>query len=332
MSPETFKALVLENTAAGVGASVRELSEDALPPGDVTVRVACSSLNYKDALILLGKGGLVRTYPHVPGIDLAGTVAHAEGGAFAVGDAVVLTGWFVGERHWGGYAQRARVKSEWLVPLPEGLTPRRAMAIGTAGLTAMLAVIALEDRGLEPGGGEVLVTGASGGLGSVACALLAHRGYRVVASTGKAEAHDYLRALGVAEIIDRKALSEPSPRPLEKERWAGAIDSVGGHTLANMLKGLRYGASVAACGLAGGADLPATVLPFLLRGVNLLGIDSVQCPRPRRREAWRRLAAELPSETLDAIMRVVGLGEVAALAPEMLAGRLQGRTVVDVDA
>jgi len=329
---ETFNVLMIERSDGGVEARIESVSEDALPDGDVTVRVAYSSLNYKDGLVLLGQGGLVRDYPHVPGIDFAGTVESSRSPVWKPGDAVVLTGWFVGERQWGGHAQRARVKAEWLVPLPEGLTPKRAMALGTAGLTAMLCVLALEKHGLEAGAGDVLVTGAGGGVGSVAVALLAALGHRVVASTGRAETHDYLRDLGAAEIIDRAELATPSKRPLDKERWAGAVDTVGSHTLAAILRGLRHGASVAACGLAGGADLPATVIPFLLRGVNLLGIDSVRCPIARRRRAWDRLARDLPADKLDAATEVVPLAKVVELAPRIINGQVRGRVVVDVNA
>ncbi len=328
----SFTALVLEQEDGNVTGAVERLAESALPPGDVTVRVAYSSLNYKDGMILAGQGRLVRDYPHVPGVDLAGAVEHSESPDYKPGDQVLLTGWFVGERRWGGYAQMARVKSEWLVPLPEGLSARQAMALGTAGLTAMLSVIALERHGLAPGDGEVLVTGAAGGVGSVSVALLASLGYTVVASTGRPETHDYLRSLGASAIIDRAELAEPSKRPIESERWAGAIDSVGSHTLAAALRQTRYRGSVAACGLAGGADLPATVLPFILRGVSLLGIDSVRCIAERRREAWGRLAREAPLDKLDALTQVAPLGEVLALGRQILKGQVRGRVVVDVNA
>lgn len=332
MADTTFTALVLDETDDGVGAKLQRLDEKALPPGDVTVRVAYSSLNYKDGLILGGKGRLVRTYPHVPGIDLAGTVEASESPDYEPGDEVVLTGWFVGERHWGGYAQLARVRPEWLVPLPAGLGPKRAMAIGTAGLAAMLCVIALEEHGLVPGEHEVAVTGAAGGVGSVAVALLANLGYNVVASTGRPEMHDFLRSLGASAVIDRADLARASDRPLDSERWAGAVDTVGSATLASLLRAMRYGASVAACGLAGGTDLPVGVLPFILRNVNLLGVDTVQCPAGRRRTAWERLARDLPMDRLDALTRVVPLGEVFDLGPKIVAGAVHGRTVVDVNA
>ncbi len=328
----SFTALVLEQEDGNVTGAVERLAESALPPGDVTVRVAYSSLNYKDGMILAGQGRLVRDYPHVPGVDLAGAVEHSESPDYKPGDQVLLTGWFVGERHWGGYAQMARLKSEWLVPLPEGLSARQAMALGTAGLTAMLAVIALEQHGLAPGDGEVLVTGAAGGVGSVSVALLASLGYTVVASTGRPETHDYLRSLGASAIIDRAELAEPSKRPIESERWAGAIDSVGSHTLAAALRQTRYRGSVAACGLAGGADLPTTVIPFILRGVSLLGIDSVRCVAERRRAAWARLAREAPLDKLDALTQVVPLGEVLARGRQILKGHVRGRVVVDVNA
>ncbi len=337
MANGAFRALVLDRADGKVGGEIKRLAADSLPPGGVTVRVAYSSLNYKDGLILTGQGRLVRDYPHVPGIDLAGTVVTSESAAWAPGDEVLLTGWFVGERHWGGHAELARVESDWLVPLPAGLSLRRAMALGTAGLTAMLCVTALEERGLAerglaPGGGEVLVTGAAGGVGSVAVALLAGLGYTVVASTGRAETHDYLRSLGAATIIDRAELAGPPAKPLDSERWAGAVDSVGGPTLASILRALRYGASVAACGLAGGVELAATVLPFILRGVSLIGIDSVQCPAPRRRKAWARLARETPPDKLDALTQLAPLGDALDLAPKILAGQVRGRVVIDVNA
>ncbi len=273
-----FKALVLQETHGRVRAAVEELSETQLPDGDVDIAVEYSSLNYKDGMILKGLGRLVHQYPHVPGIDLAGTVIESRHRSFHAGDRVVLTGWRVGERHWGGYAQKARVQGEWLLPLPENLTTRRAMAIGTAGLAAMLAVMALEEHGLTPARGEVLVTGATGGVGSLAMLLLAQRGYRAAAVTGRPELHGYLKSLGASEIIARAELAQPPSKPLESERWAGCIDAVGGVMLARALAQLRYGSSVAAVGLAGGNKLETTMLPFLLRGVNLLGIDSSQCP------------------------------------------------------
>jgi acrylyl-CoA reductase (NADPH) len=305
-----------------------------LPAGDVTVAVAYSSLNYKDGMILESLGRLVRTYPHVPGIDLAGTVTESKSPRYKPGDKVVLTGWRVGETHWGGFAQRARVKSEWLVPLPAGLSEKDAMAIGTAGFTAMLALVDLEANGLAPGAGtgEVLVTGANGGLGGVAVALLAGRGYQVVASTGRPEAAEHLRALGAARIIERSELAEAPARPLMPEKWAGAVDAVGGTTLAAILAALKYGGSVAACGLAGGNKLETSVIPFLLRGVKLLGVDSVMCPLAKREVAWQRLARELPREALHRLTQTIPLSALPAEAPKILRGQTKGRVVVDVNA
>ncbi len=325
-----FKALLLEEKDGKVTSRVAELAEDALPPGDVTVAVEHSTLNYKDGLILQGLGRLVRQYPHVPGIDFAGRVLSSDNPAWREGDAVVLTGWRVGEAHWGGYAEKARVKGDWLVKLPAGLTTRQAMAIGTAGFTAMLAVMALEDHGLTPDKGEVLVTGAAGGVGSVATAILAKSGYQVAASTGRPETHDYLRKLGAASIIERASIEKPSGKPLEAERWAGCIDAVGGGTLSQVLTQLKYHASVAACGLAGGAKLEATVIPFLLRGVNLLGIDSVMCPKPRREQAWARLARDLPLDLLESMIATARLEDLPRLAGEILAGKVRGRVVVNL--
>ncbi|MFQ5958909.1 MAG: MDR family oxidoreductase, partial [Alphaproteobacteria bacterium] len=331
MAADSFTALVLDQQNDKVSGALQQLEAGALPEGDVTVRVAYSSLNYKDGLILGGLGRLVRDYPHVPGIDLAGTVEASDSPAYQPGDEVVLTGWFVGERHWGGYAQRARVNSQWLVPMPESLDSRRAMALGTAGFTAMLCIMALEEHGLEPDAGEVLVSGAAGGVGSVAVAALAGLGHRVVASTGRPETHDYLSSLGATDFIDRAELAEASGKPLASERWAGAVDTVGGQTLAAIVAGLRYGASVAACGNAGGLAVPTNVLPFILRGVNLLGIDSVRCPLERRRRTWARCARDLAPDKLDAVTRVVPLGEVLDLGPKILKGEVRGRVVVDVN-
>ena len=327
-----FKALLLEEADGKVTASIQELEDERLPEGDVTVKVEHSTLNYKDGMVIKGIGRLVRSYPHVSGIDFAGTVEDSNHADFKPGDRVVLTGWRVGEMHWGGHAQKARVKGDWLVPLPDGLTGKRAMAIGTAGFTAMLAVMALEDHGLAPDGGEVLVTGAAGGVGSVAVSVLAKLGYNVAASTGRAETHGYLKDLGAATIVDRQELAEPTKRPLDKERWAGCIDSVGGSTLARVLTQMSYRTSVAAVGLAGGNQLETTVLPFLLRGVNLLGIDSVMCPQPRRKEAWRRLTHDLPMDLLDSMISDAGLSDLPRLAGEILKGQVRGRTVIDVNA
>jgi len=327
-----FRALVLNKGAEGAAvASLEDLSEDRLPVGDVTVAVEYSTLNYKDGLCLSATGGgLVRTYPHVAGVDFAGVVEASSDPRYAPGDRVVLTGWRVGEVHWGGYATRARVKADWLVPLPDALSTRDAMAVGTAGFTAMLAVMALEDHGLTPDKGEVLVTGAAGGVGSVAVAILSARGYQVAAVTGRPETAPYLRALGAARIVPRAELAETVKRPLETETWAGCIDAVGGAMLARVLGQMKHRASVAAVGLAGGSALPATVIPFLLRGVSLLGIDSVLSPLPERLRAWRRIAAELPMEKLAAMVTEVGLAEVPELGAAILRGEVQGRIVVDV--
>ena len=330
-----FRAILLEESDGKVSASVQDLDESRLPSfgaGDVTVGVDYSTLNYKDGMILNGIGRLVRTYPHVPGVDFAGTVEASDHPDYKAGDRVVLTGWRVGEVTWGGHAQKARVKGDWLVPLPEDLGAKRALALGTAGFTAMLAVMALEDHGVTPEAGEVLVTGAAGGVGSVAVAVLAKLGYRVAGSTGRSETYDYLRGLGAETIIDRSELSEPSKRPLESERWAGCIDSVGGTTLARVLAQMAYKGSVAAVGLAGGNALQTTVLPFLLRGVNLLGIDSVMCAGLRRRAAWERLVADLPMDKLDAMITEATLGDLPRLGGEILEGRVRGRVVVDVNA
>ncbi len=324
------RALVVDNTDGQIAATVGDVPEAALPAGNVTVDVEFSSLNYKDGLVVTGGGGLVKRYPHVPGIDFVGVVRESDHPSWQSGDAVVLTGWRVGESQWGGYAERVRVNGDWLVALPEGLSPRHAMAIGTAGFTAMLALMAMEDLGLSPAGGDVLVTGAAGGVGSVATALLARNGYRVVASTGRPAAHAYLLDLGAAEIMDRSAFAEPSKRALESERWAACIDSVGGNTLARVLAQTRYGGTIAAVGLAGGSKLETTVVPFLLRGVSLLGIDSVLCPVARRLAAWKRLVTELPHELIESMIVDARLADVPRLAAEILAGGVRGRVVVDV--
>jgi acrylyl-CoA reductase (NADPH) len=324
-----MKALLLEEAGGKVAARVTDVPETALPPGEVTVAIRYSTLNYKDGMILRGIGRLVRTYPHVPGVDFAGTVERSDVPDFKPGDPVILTGWRVGEMQWGGFAEKARVKAAQLVRCPAGMSLNHAMAIGTAGLTAMLAVLALEEHGLNPGS-EVLVTGAAGGVGSVAVALLAKLGHTVTAGTGRPELADYLRKLGAGGFIARGDLAKAPERPLQAERWAGAVDSVGGTTLANLLTQLRYGGSVAACGLAGGSDYPATVIPFLLRGVNLLGIDSVMCPRARREQAWARLVRDLPGATLDAITETAALGDLPELAQRILAGGIRGRILVDL--
>jgi len=327
-----FRALVLREADGKVSGQIERLPDTALPDGEVTVDVEYSTLNYKDGLILKGLGRLVRKYPHVPGVDFAGRVSYSTSPEYKTDDAVLLTGWRVGELQWGGFAEKARVKASQLVRLPQGLTTKRAMAVGTAGFTAMLAVMALEEHGLRAGPGEVLVTGAAGGLGSVAVALLSKLGHAVVASTGRAETHDYLKALGAQAIVDRASLAQAPTRPLDSERWAGAIDAVGSTTLATALTQLKYGSSVAACGLAGGNDLPTTVLPFLLRGVNLLGIDSVMCPKPRREAAWARIVRDLPMDKLDAMTSVVPLSRLPELAGEILKGSTRGRVVVDTRA
>ena len=325
-----FKAVLIEKDEAGYRAGVTEVDDAALPEGDVTVRVAYSTLNYKDGLAITGKGPVVRKFPMVPGIDLAGTVEASTHAGIAVGDKVVLNGWGVGEGQWGGLAQRARLKGDWLVPLPAAFTPRQAMAIGTAGYTAMLCVMALERHGVTPASGEVLVTGANGGVGSVAVALLAKLGYTVVASTGRPQEADYLKALGATEIIDRALLSAPG-KPLAKERWAGAVDTVGSHTLANVCASMKYRGAVAACGLAQGMDFPSSVAPFILRGVTLAGVDSVMAPRAERLEAWRRLAQDLDVTKLDLMTHEIGLGEAVATAAALLEGTVRGRVVVDVN-
>ncbi|MFC2992485.1 acrylyl-CoA reductase (NADPH) [Halomonas tibetensis] len=324
-----FKAILIEKQDDAQRVAIQTLEDAQLPEGDVTVKVDCSTLNYKDALAITGKGPVVRKFPMVPGIDLAGTVETSTSDEFKPGDSVLLNGWGVGEGHWGGLAEKARLESRWLIPLPTAFSARQAMAIGTAGYTAMLAVMALENNGVLPEHGDVLVTGANGGVGSYAIALLSRLGYRVIAATGRPEEEAYLRELGAQEIIDRGELSEPG-RPLAKERWVGAIDSVGSHTLANVLAATRYGGTVAACGLAQGMDLPSSVAPFILRGVTLAGIDSVMKPRPERLEAWRRLGELLDLEQLDAITQTIGLEDAIAKAEELLAGRVRGRVVVSM--
>jgi acrylyl-CoA reductase (NADPH) len=329
----TFRALVVDKDAEGkTSAAVQSLDEAALPPGNVTVAVEYSTVNYKDGLCLGSGGGLVRAWPHVPGIDFAGTVETSDDLRYTPGDKVILTGWRVGEVRWGGYAQKARVEGDWLVPLPAGLTTRQAMAIGTAGLTSMLAILALEVHGLAVGQGPVLVTGAAGGVGSVAVALLAAIGHEVAAVTGRPETEAYLRDLGASRIVPRAELAETVKRPLESETWAGCIDAVGGAMLARVLGQMKYGASVAAVGLAGGSALPATVIPFLLRGVNLLGIDSVSQPYDRRRLAWDRLTRDLPLARLEQMIVPATLADLPRLGSEILAGKVQGRVVIDVNA
>jgi acrylyl-CoA reductase (NADPH) len=332
MSNDSFRALVLDQRDGAVSAAFRELQRDDLPAGDVLVAVAYSTLNYKDGLAVTGTGKIARSYPMVPGIDFAGTVVESASPDYKPGDQGVLTGGGVGERHWGGFAQMARVKSEWLVPLPAGLTMRQAMGIGTAGFTAMLGVMALEDHGLQPGGREVLVTGAAGGLGSIAVAVLAKLGHRVAAATGRAAEADYLKTLGATEIVERATLAAPSNRPLDSERWGGAVDSVGGDVLAGLLRSMALHSSVAVCGNAGGPALNTTVFPLILRGVNMLGIDSVMCPGPRRRAAWERLARDLPLPLLEQMMQVVPFDELPTVSQAIIKGQVRGRIVIDVNA
>ena len=332
-SEMAFRALmVTKEDQAPAEAEITEITEDQLPEADVTVAVEYSTVNYKDGLCITASGGLVRNFPHVPGIDFAGTVESSDSDRFKPGDKVVLTGWRVGEVWWGGYSQKARVKSEWLTPLPDGLTTRQAMAVGTAGFTSMLSVMALEAHGLEPGNGPVLVTGAAGGVGSVATAILANLGHEVAAVTGRPETADYLTGLGATTIVPRADLAEAPTRPLDRETWAGCIDAVGGDMLARVLTQMKYGASVAAVGLAGGAKLPATVVPFLLRGVNLLGIDSVMQPQENRVTAWQRIANDLPMDKLEAMVSDAKLDDLTTLGPAILKGEVKGRVVVDVNA
>lgn len=329
----SFKALLVEKDDDGkTSASVQTLEDSQLPDGDVTVAVEYSTVNYKDGLCIGPGGGLVRSYPHVPGIDFAGTVTASDNTKFSIGDKVVLTGWRVGEAWWGGYSQKARVKGEWLVPLPNGVSTRQAMAVGTAGFTAMLSVMALEAHGLKPGNGPVLVTGAAGGVGSVATAILAHLGYEVAAVTGRPETSDYLKSLGATTIVAREDINETIKRPMEAESWAGCVDAVGGPMLARVLGQMKYGASVAAVGLAGGASLPATVIPFLLRGINLLGIDSVMQPYDNRLAAWKRVSESLPMDKLEAMVHPATLAELPDLGARILKGQVKGRVVVDVNA
>ena len=324
-----FKALVVEKDEDGkTSASVQEVGEDRLPEGDVTVAVEYSTVNYKDGLCIGPGGGLVRNYPHVPGIDFAGTVESSEDPRYKPGDKVILTGWRVGENRWGGYAEKACVKADMLVPLPEGLTTRQAMAVGTAGFTAMLAVMALEDHGIKDG--PVLVTGAAGGVGSVATAILAKLGHEVAAVTGRPETEDYLRGLGATQIVPREEINETTKRPLETETWGGCVDAVGSAMLARVLGQMKYGASVAAVGLAGGAGLPATVVPFLLRGVNLLGIDSVLQPYDNRVRAWNRIVTDLPMDKVEAMIQPAVLADLPQLGADILKGQVKGRVVVDV--
>ncbi|WP_299785375.1 acryloyl-CoA reductase [uncultured Marivita sp.] len=327
-----FKALIVrkDEDSGKTSAAVEEIGLEDLPQAEVTVAVEYSTVNYKDGLCIGPGGGLVRKYPHVPGIDFAGTVEASDDDRYKPGDKVVLTGWRVGEAHWGGYSQKARVKADWLVPLPDGLDTRQAMAVGTAGFTAMLAVMALEDHGVKPG--PVLVTGAAGGVGSVATAILANLGHKVAAVTGRPEQSDYLKSLGATQIVAREEINETVKRPLESETWGGCVDAVGGAMLARVLGQMEYGASVAAVGLAGGANLPATVVPFLLRGVNLLGIDSVMQPYDNRVRAWQRIAKDLPMDKLEAMVTPATLADLPKLGADILQGQVKGRVVVDVAA
>lgn len=325
-----FKGILVEKDDAGYRATLSDIDEARLPEGDVTIRVAYSTLNYKDGLAITGKGPVVRKFPLVPGIDLAGTVETSSHPDYQAGDVVVLNGWGVGEGHWGGLAQKARLKGDWLVPLPAAFTPRQAMAVGTAGYTAMLCVLTLERHGVTPDKGEILVTGAAGGVGSVAVAVLAKLGYTVVATTGRPEEADFLKHLGAAEVLDRALFSSPG-KPLGKERWAGAVDVVGSHTLANVCATMKYRGVVAACGLAGGMDFPATVAPFILRGVTLAGVDSVMCPRAERLVAWQRLGTNLDLAKLDLITNEIALADAIPTAAKLLDGKVRGRVVVDVN-
>ena len=327
----TYQALQIHKDDAGYRCTLQTLDDNALPEGDVTVQVDYSTLNYKDGLAITGKSPVVRKFPLTPGIDLSGTVTESQHPLFKVGDQVVLNGWGVGESHSGGLAQKARLKGDWLVKLPAAFTPRQAMAIGTAGYTAMLCVMALQKHGVTPDKGDILVTGAGGGVGSVAIALLAKLGYRVVASTGRLQEADYLRQLGAADVMDRAELSAPG-KPLAKERWAGVVDTVGSHTLANACASTQYGGVVTACGLAQGMDFPASVAPFILRGVTLAGIDSVMAPRAVREAAWARLAQDLDAAQLERMTREVGLADAIGLGAEILAGQVRGRVVVNVNA
>lgn len=327
----TYQALQILKDDAGYRCTLQTLDDSALPEGDVTVQVDYSTLNYKDGLAITGKSPVVRKFPLTPGIDLSGTVTESQHPLFKAGDKVVLNGWGVGESHSGGLAQKARLKGDWLVKLPNAFTPRQAMAIGTAGYTAMLCVMALEKHGVTPANGDILVTGAGGGVGSVAIALLAKLGYRVVASTGRLQEADYLRQLGAADVVDRAELSAPG-KPLAKERWAGVVDTVGSHTLANACASTKYGGVVTACGLAQGMDFPSSVAPFILRGVTLAGIDSVMAPRAVREAAWARLAQDLDTAQLERMTREVGLAEAIGLGAEILAGQVRGRVVVNVNA
>jgi acrylyl-CoA reductase (NADPH) len=326
-----FRALVANQAEGKTQVAFQDLSLDQLPAGDVLVKVAYSSLNYKDGLCVTGKPGVMRSFPMVPGIDLAGTVVESSSPEFVEGDSVVLTGGGLSETQWGGYAGYARVRKDFLVDLPPGMTLKQSMAIGTAGFTAMQCVMALEKHGVHPGGKEVAVTGAAGGVGSVAVAILAKLGYRVVASSGRAEMHEYLKSLGATEVVDRAMFAAESKRPLESERFAGAVDTVGGSTLAGVLRSIAYRGAIAACGLAGGTSLPTTVLPFILRGVTLTGIDSARAPQAERADVWSRLAGDLSLELLDTMTELKPLSDIVALGDQILNGKIRGRVVIDVN-
>lgn len=325
-----FKGILIEKDESGYRAELKDIDEAQLPDGDVTIRVSHSTLNYKDGLAITGKGPVVRKFPMVPGIDLVGIVEDSAHAGYKPGDAVLLNGWGVGEGHWGGLAQKARLNGNWLVPLPSSFTSQQAMSIGTAGYTAMLCVLALERHGVKPADGEILVTGAAGGVGSVATAVLSKLGYTVVGVSGRPEETDYIKGLGAVEVLNRAQFSAPG-KPLGKERWAGAVDVVGSHTLANVCATTKYRGVVTACGLAGGMDFPSSVAPFILRGVTLVGIDSVMCPTADRLEAWRRLGNDLDIEKLGAISREIGLTEAIPFASKLINGEIKGRVVVDVN-
>lgn len=325
-----FKGILIEKDESGYRAAIKEIDEAQLPEGNVTVRVSHSTLNYKDGLAITGKGPVVRKFPMVPGIDLVGTVEESTHPEYKAGDGVLLNGWGVGETHWGGLAQKARLNGDWLIPLPAKFSPQQAMAIGTAGYTAMLCVLALERHGVKPTDGEILVTGAAGGVGSVALAILSKLGYSAVAVTGRPQDADYLKSLGAVEVLERSLFSSPG-KPLGKERWAGAVDVVGSHVLANVCATTKYRGVVTACGLAAGMDFPSSVAPFILRGVTLAGVDSVMCPRVDRLQAWQRLGTDLDIEKLEEISRIVGLSEAIPLASSLLKGEIRGRVIVDVN-
>lgn len=329
---DTFDAFIAEDVGGKVQTSLKQLKTADLPEGDVTVRVAYSTINYKDGLAITGKAKIARRLPMVCGIDLAGTVEESQTSAYKPGDQVLINGWGLSESHWGGFSQKARVKADWLVPVPAAFSLKQTMAIGTAGYTAMLCVMGIEHAGVKPSEYEIIVTGAAGGVGSVAVAILANLSYKVAASTGRPELKDYLTSLGAAAIVERAALATPSGRPLDAERWAGGVDSVGGETLASVLRQTCYAGAVAACGLAGGANLPTSVMPFILRGVSLVGIDSVMCPKAKRLEAWQRLARDLPIDKLEAMTTVEPMSKLSELAPAILNGKVRGRVVIDVNA